>query len=71
MGKMINCTKMVRQVIKAKNRDGDRITALLVEIVDQKYLKLRFRSGVEAYLAIDDIVFISPVKYQPLPSEMV
>lgn len=68
---MINCDKMVKQIIKLKNIDGDRITALLVEIVDQKYLKLRFRNGMEAFMAISDIVFIAPIKYQPLPSEVI
>jgi hypothetical protein len=62
---MINVNNMVKHVVKIKNKDGDRLSAYLDEIVDDKYLKLRFKSGLEAYLAISDILFISPTKYQP------
>jgi hypothetical protein len=62
---MLNCTDMVKEVVKVKTLDGDRISGYLVEIIDQKYLKLRFRSGVEAFLAINDIAYIAPVQRQP------
>lgn len=62
---MINITSMTHSVVKLENKHGDRISAYLVEIIDGKYLHLRFKSGTHAYQAIDDIVFISPVKTQP------
>lgn len=68
---MMNCETLVGKIIKLKNVDGDRLTARLVEIVDQKFLKLRFRSGMEAFIAINDIVFIAPICHQPQASEVV
>lgn len=62
---MIDINNMVKKVVKIKIKDGDRISAYLVEIVDNNFLKLRFKSGIEAYLAISDILFISPAKVQP------
>jgi len=62
---MIDIKCMVNKVVKIKNKDGDRLAARLLEIVDEKYLKLRFVEGNEAYLLIDDIVFISPTINQP------
>ena len=68
---MIDCIQMVKKAIKTKNRDGDRITALLEDIIDEKYLMLRSKTGIKGYSAIEDIIFISKFRYQPLPSEVI
>lgn len=33
---MLNCTDMVKEVVKVKTLDGDRISGYLVEIIDRR-----------------------------------
>ena len=68
---MINFSKMMGKVVNTERRDGDRISGRLVEIIDKKYLKLRFRYGAEAYIAIESIDYIAPARYQPEPDEVI
>jgi hypothetical protein len=62
---------MIGKVIKLRNKDGDKLSARLVEIVDDEYLKLRFRNGMEAFITISNIIYIMPIKNQPLASEVI
>jgi hypothetical protein len=69
---MLDIEPMINNVIKIKNVDGDSFTARLVGIVDKgRYAELRCKSGITAYMAIEDITFICPIFHQPPPSEVV
>jgi hypothetical protein len=68
---MIDCRNMIGKVVKVRNIDGDIVAARLIEIVDEKFLKLRFRNRMEAFIAINAIDFITPVLHQPPASEVI
>ena len=68
---MIDFGKMMGKIVNTERSDGDRISGRLVEIVDGKYLKLQFKYGDEAYIAIDGINYIAPSRRQPEPDEVV
>lgn len=51
-------------IIKIINKKGDRISGKLIG-VDEKYLKLQFKSGLTALFAKDDILYCALVKHQP------
>ena len=68
---MLNCKSMIGQVVKLMTKYGTSMAARLIEITEDGYLQLRFRGGKEAFVALDSIVYITPVNHQPLPSEVV
>ncbi len=57
--------KMMKLVIKIRDIDGNRLSGQLIDIVDDRYIKIRFRTGLEALISINDIAFIAPIKNQP------
>ena len=68
---MLNCESMIGQVVKLMTKFGTSMAARLIEISDDGYIQLRFRDGKEAFVALDSIVYITPINNQPLPSEVV
>jgi len=60
----MDATKFIGKVMVVKTRDGDRLSGRLIE-ADEKFVLLKFKNGAEAYVAIDDIMFLSPITNQP------
>lgn len=68
---MLNCKSMIGQVVKLMTKYGTSMAARLFEITEDGYLRLRFRSGKEAFVALNSIIYVTPINNQPLPSEVV
>ena len=68
---MLNYESMIGQVVKLMTKFGTSMAAWLIEISDDGYIQLRFRDGKVAFVALDSIVYITPINNQPLPSEVV